>query len=106
MCLASCHTANGATDKGFGIGDAGFKASNRAFFWVAHSAQFIDDSLFDGLFAREADQLFFAVNHQIGNLSDAIDALDDGVLAATAFDVLNFYLESLCHDMSLCESPQ
>jgi hypothetical protein len=49
--------------------------------------------------------LFFAINDQIGNLRDAVDALDDGVFAATAFDVLNFNLESLCHDMFLCEMP-
>jgi hypothetical protein len=60
--------------------------------------------LLDGLFASKTDQLLFAINDQIGNLGNAVDAFDDGVLATTAFDVFNFNLERLCHDMFLLKT--
>jgi hypothetical protein len=37
-------------------------------------------------------------------LGHAVDAFDDGILATTAFDVFNFNLESLCHDVFLLKT--
>lgn len=89
--------ANCATDKRLGIGNARFKPRNGAFFGVAHRFELVDDELLDGLFPRKAHQLLFAVNDQVGHFGNAVDALHDGVFAATALDVLYFYLKNLCH---------
>ena len=101
----SGHPSYGAADERFGIGNARRKARHWAFFWVAHGFELVNDELLDGLFAREADQLLFAINDQIGHFGNAVDALHDGVFAATAFDVFNFNLVSVCHFEFLYERP-
>jgi hypothetical protein len=48
---------------------------------------------------------FSRVNDQVGHFGNTVDALDDGVFAATALDVLYFNLESLCHFEVLLNRP-
>ena len=99
----SGHPSDGATDKRFGIGYASRKTRHWAFFGVAHWFELVNDELFDGLFSRKADQLLFAINDQISDLGNAVDAFHDGVFAATAFDIFYFNLVSLCHFEALFE---
>ena len=91
------HSSYGAADERFGIGNARGKARHWAFFGVAHRFELVDDQLLNRLFSWKADQLLFAINDQVGHFGNAVNALHDGVFAATAFDVFNFNLVSVCH---------
>jgi hypothetical protein len=101
----SGHPSYGTADKRLGIGNASRKACDRAFFWVAHGFELVNDKLLDGFFSSKADQLLFAINDQISDLGHAMDAFHDGIFAATAFDVFNFNLKSLSHFVFLSEAP-
>jgi hypothetical protein len=49
--------------------------------------------------------LLFTVNGQFSDFGNAVDAFDNRIFAATAFDVFNFNLKSLSHFVFLSEAP-